>query len=375
MCGALLRGILLYMLKVYYLVLTIIIGLVAWLVADFAKNSAEARDILNDIGKPGVNVRKPPIDPPPPLPPFPQGNLDEIFKPKVEVIAAPPPGPTAAAFNYIVTSTIIEPTGPVAFIVNTTRNEEKICRIGDKVDEWEVVDIIHESVTLKDRNGNIRTIHVQKQWGGAKLERGGKMDLPPEIANIPGAQDFIKKVSEGKETLEAVEQYIDIMAKTLPPAFIRDFIKQNIGLAEEDMPKDDAKLGEFGKSLFRLIQGEQPASVQGQSVENITFTLRVNPDNSPIAPQAIFKSSDRRLYACFQNQGSLKELAKVVTRWTNKTTKEVIGFGPKALNPGTPYNFIWLEKKEGWPVGEYEVELLNSQTLVKIAGGKFSVVP
>ena len=362
------------MLKVYYLVLAVIIGLVGWLVADFARNSAEARDIMDNINNPAGNGANqiPPM--PPQLAPFPTGNLDEIFKPSVETVVAPPAAATASTFHYIVTGTIIEPNGAIAFIVNPTKNDERICRVGDNVDDWEVVEIVHESVTFKDQNGNIMNVQVQKKWGGSKLERGGKVELPPEIANIPGAQDFAKRFSEGKETTEAVEQYIDIMAKTLPPAFIREFMKQTVGLADDDMPKDDASLGDFGKNLFRAIQGEQTKPIQGQSVENIAFTLRVNPDNSPIAPQSIFKSGDRRVYACFQNQGSLKGLPKVVTRWTNKTTREVIGFGPKPLNPNTAYNFIWWEKKEGWAIGEYEVELLSTQTFQKIGSGSFSIV-
>jgi len=363
------------MLKMYYIVLVIIVGLVIWLVADFARNSAQARDILSDINNVGVNTGKPTIDLPPSLPPHP-GDLPDIFRPRGDVIqAALPPATTVSGPNYILTGTIIEPSGPIAFIVNPTTGIEYTCKIGTRIDEWEVIEIIPEEVKIKNRNSDIRTLRVQKQWGGAKLERSGKVELPPEIVNIPGAEDMIKKFSDGKETIEAVEQYIDIMAKTLPPTFIRDFIKQNVGLTEEDMPKDDSKLGDFGKNLFRLIQGEQPNSVQGQSVENITFTLRVNPDNSPITPQTAFKPSDRRIYACFQNQGSLQGLAKVVNRWTNKTTNKVIGFGPKPLNPGTPFNFIWWENREGWPVGEYEVELLNAQTLGKIAVGKFSIVP
>jgi hypothetical protein len=358
------------MLKLYYLVLMIIVGLVAWLVTDFARNSAEARDIINNINKPAV-VQHPPIGMVPAPPPFPQGNLDEIFKPRIEVVVAPPPVAPTSTFNYIVTGTIIGPDGPVAFIVNPTKNEERICRIGDKIDEWEVIAIVLESVTFKDKNGNIKTIPVQKQWGGAK---GGKVELPPEIANIVGA-DVIRRFSEGKESIEVVEQTIDALVKNLPPAFVRDFIKQNTGLAEDDMPKEDAKLGEYGKNIFRLMQGEQPASVQGQSVENVTFTLRVNPDNSPVLAQATFKPGDRRVFACFPNQGALKGLAKVVHRWTNKTTKEVIKLETKPVDPNAPYNFIWVEKREGWSDGEYEVELLKTQTFEKVASGKFNVAP
>jgi len=359
------------MLKIYYLVLFIIVGLVAWLVTDFTRNSAEARVIIKNTSRRVATGRIPPVDPPPQIQPFPQGNLDEIFKPMVEVVVAPPVV-VASTFNYIVTGTIIDPSGPVAFIVNTVNNGEKICKIGDWVDGWEVIEIAQESVTFKDRNGNIKTIEVKKQWGGSM---GGKVELPPQIAGIPGAGDMYKRVLEGKESIEVVEQTIASLVSILPAAFVRDFIKQNTGLTDDDLPKDDAKLGDFGKNLFRLVQGEPPATAQGQQLENITFTLRVNPDNSPIAPQTVFKPGDRRVYACFPNQGSLKGLSKVITRWSNKSTNKVFQLETKPIDPNAPNNFIWVEKREGWPAGEYEVELLNAQTFGKVAGRKFNVVP
>jgi len=199
------------------------------------------------------------------------------------------------------------------------------------------------------------------------------MEIPPEIVNIVGA-DVIRRFGEGKESLEAVEQYIGEMARTLPPAFIRDFIKQNTGLAEDDMPKDDAKLGEYGKNIFRLMQGSQPNIIEGQAIENVSFALRVNADNSPISPTVIFKPNKRRIYACFQNQGTLEGLTKVVTRWTNKTTKEVVKLDTKQIDPNAPFNFIWVEKREGWPTGEYAVELLSTKEFALIAQGMFTVL-
>lgn len=365
------------MLKIYYIVLAVIMALVSWLVFDFIQNSAEARDII--VGINNTEMPKGPGPIPvllPALPVLPQGNFGEIFKPRVA--AAPmvdPAAPVRSTFNYIVTAIIMEPNGAIAFIVNPTKNEERICKVGDRIDEWDIILIDNDEVVFRDRSGNIKTIQVQRQWGGSRTEKGSRLEIPPQIVSIPGAEEMIKKVMDGKGTTEVVEQYIDAMAKTLPAAFIRDFIKQNTGLSDEDMPKDDSKLGEYSKNIFRLFQGEEPVTVQGQAIEGVLFTLRVNPDNSPITPQSVFKPGDRRIYACFQNLGSLKGLTKLVHRWTNKTTKEIFNLETKSIDPAALYNFTWVEKRGGWPSGEYEVELLKPQTFERIGFGKFSIVP
>ncbi|HLD36612.1 MAG TPA: hypothetical protein VJC37_07800 [Planctomycetota bacterium] len=156
---------------------------------------------------------------------------------------------------------------------------------------------------------------------------------------------------------------------------IRAFLVNGLDISESDIPKDDAKLDEYGLKVCLLMEDGQIDAVEGQAVESITFALRVNPDNSPISPTAVFKSTDRRIYACFKNQGAFEGLTKVVTRWTNKTTKEVIKLETKPIDPNASYNFIWVEKKEGWPAGEYAVELLNTKTLALIGQGGFKVVP
>ncbi|MBI5777854.1 MAG: hypothetical protein HZA49_00160 [Planctomycetes bacterium] len=152
---------------------------------------------------------------------------------------------------------------------------------------------------------------------------------------------------------------------------MRKLLVKMIGLPEADMPYVD----EYFTKMLDLTKGSELKPNPGQTIEDISFALRVSPDNSPISPTAIFKSGDRRIYACFKNQGVLEGLAKVITRWMNKTTNEVIGLDTKALNPGVSDNFIWREKKDGWPAGEYLVELFSTDILTRIAQGAFMVLP
>ena len=237
------------------------------------------------------------------------------------------------------------------------KKDKEIKNLNDKlVNTAEVAD--SQRVEIDKKNKTIRELQRQA------TDKIFTSNISSEEFNAT-----IRKQFE-KGDFSAVERGFE----SLPPAFLRDFLKQNIGLSDDDLPKDDAKLGEFGVNLFKLLQGEQPKSTQGQAVEDISFALRVNRDNSPITPTTIFMPGDRRIYACFQNKGSLEGLAKVITRWTNKTTKEIIGFGPKPLNTASPYNFIWWEKREGWPAGEYLVELLSTNEFTLIGRGTFMIV-
>src|SRR3989339_343686 len=193
------------------------------------------------------------------------------------------------------------------------------------------------------------------------------------FSNNPAAQEFNSVIR--KQIKQGDFSGFEYLAKTLPPEFIRDFIMQNLGLARDDLPKDDADLIEYVTSIFRLVNGSQPNPGPKPLIEDISFALRVNSDNSPISPATAFKASDNRIYACFQNQGALKGRARVVTRWTSKAANEVIGLETKTIDPNAPHNFIWRERREGWPAGEYTVELFDTKTLALIGQDAFTILP
>lgn len=200
------------------------------------------------------------------------------------------PAQQAQRPNYILIGTIIELNSARAFILIPARNnEEKIYKIGDKLDEWEIIKIISDEVKLKNNKSEIMSLRIKKAW-------------------------------------------------TNP-----------------------------------IFEGGSPIS-DSLSAENILFTTSVNADNSPISPTMCFKSSDCQIYACFTNQGILSGLSKLVHRWTNKSTGEIIRLATSLIDPNAPFNFIWVRKTDGWQVGEYEVEFFKAQTLEKVAEGKFTIV-
>ncbi|MDI6732807.1 MAG: hypothetical protein QME51_10140 [Planctomycetota bacterium] len=362
------------MIKIYYLGLVIIITLVVWLVIDYRANLAEATnvgEIIPDNSSHNVSIS------PLKLPPYPKSNLDELWKPDIQIPPPPTPPSIVTKLSYRLTATILLPDSPIALILNPARNEEKEYKIGNKVDEWEVIEIIHEEAKLRNKDGEILHLKIQQGWKSEGLVKEVQdiiKGLPLSATMLPDiSPELIKRIIEGKEPSEQVEQYIEALVPTLPPDYVKKTIEEWTGIPKSDMPTDNTKLAEYSKHMFKLVQGKAVESAV--NTENVAFSLRVNPDNSPIDQKGAFKTSDRRLYACFSNQGELMGLDKVITRWTNKTTGEVVRLDTKPIDPNAPNNFIWIEKRDGWPGGEYEVELINTQTLRKIAGGNFNVGP
>jgi len=362
--------------KIYYVILLIIIVLVLWLVYDFIQNKAEADNILANIPQPC------PIDKSPMIflsPDLPQTDWGGWWGPRTEE-KLPPVATTSPKPNFILTGIIIAPPSATAFIlIPTKNNEERVCKVGDKIDDWEVIEIITNEVKIKNsRSGIVESLPLQKQWPNMTTSPNQVNDVIRSLTNavnIPGIPpELIQKVLDGTEPVEQVNIYIKSAVASLPPPYVKELITKFTDITEDDMPSDNTKLGEYAVNLFRIFEGE--SSVSSTAVaENVLFTTSVNADNSPISPTIFFKPGDRQIYACFANQGALTGLAKLVHRWTYKNTGVIEKLETRPIDPNAPFNFIWVRKTEGWQVGEYEVELFKTQTLEKIAGGNFSVAP
>jgi hypothetical protein len=359
--------------KIYYLVLLIIIGLVVWLVTDFIQNKLQADNALFGISQPNSADKSVMVFPPPILP---QKDWGVMWGAKTEETKVPL-ATTALKPNYILTGTLIEPTSARAFILIPSKNDEKSYKIGDKIEEWEVVGITPDEVKLKNsQSGAIIDIPMQKQWTNPTTAPKQFNDAFKNITNqvnIPGiSPEVMNNILSGNEPREKVEAYLQSAVASLPPVYVKELITKFTDIPNEDMPADD-KLGDYAKKLFGIFEGQSPGVADNG--ESILFTTSVNADNSPISPTISFKAGDRQIYACFSNQGPLNGLSKLVHRWTNKSTGEIIKLETRPIDPNAPFNFIWVRKTDGWQVGDYSVELFKTQTLEKIASGNFTIIP
>jgi len=365
--------------KLYILLVIIIVGLIVWLVTDLMENKVEADRILN-ISAPVTGTDGAPMVFAPAK--TPRSSWPAFFGPKIaeELVVEKMP----SAPNFILTGIIIEPKVSKAFILLPSGNEEKVCRVGDKIDGWEIVQIVPDEVKLVNTAGEVFMLRFPKTWVKPDMPgaphttvvtslikdvlQNNNIELPAGIS-----PELLNSLLKGGEPSAVVNEQLRAVVDLLPPAYVRDMITKLTDLGKEDIPEDDTKLGTFASDLFKVVSGETPKTATDAPLEEITFSTTVNPNNSPLAPKNQFKPSDKRLYACFANKGTLLKQPKVVTRWTNRTSGQIEYLSSKLINQDAEYNYIWVEKKDGWPMGEYEVELLRTQTMEKIASGFFTI--
>lgn len=273
-----------------------------------------------------------------------------------------------ARWGLRLSGTIIAPDVPaIAFITDGSGNEG-IYSKGDRVEQWKVKKIEKNQVVLVDSAG--KEIILKLGAGKAPVTTTRPITPPPVEPPITSRPEPRPPVSVNRaELLSRIKPLIE----TLPAETIYQGIEDITGISRDDIPPD-TNLSEY---VAKLMQVSQDGILRDETPENvitIAFSLGVNPDNSAKTPTSSFIPTDKRIYASFLNQGTLKGLKKVVTRWTNISIGgNIVYIGNKPIDPSAYYNYVWVEKKKGWAAGLYQVELFETGTLVKIAQGRFEI--
>ncbi|MFC1524993.1 hypothetical protein ACFL5I_01250 [Planctomycetota bacterium] len=264
--------------------------------------------------------------------------------------------------------TIVVPGEPsVAFIIDKTGSEGFYSE-GDSIDHWKIKKIENELVILVDAAGREM---ILKSGVGGSTDTPPVTRTPPLVGSVEQPPPSITpppRVSRS-ELINRVKPLID----TLPAETIFQGIEDITGISRDEI-SPDTNLSEYVTKLLEVSQDGILREDDSVGVATVTFGLEVNPDNSVKSPANSFLVSDNRIYASFSGQGNLKGLKKVVTRWTNISTGgSIVYIGNKPINPSSPCNYVWVEKKNGWTVGLYQVELFKPGTLIKVAKGRFQI--
>ncbi|MEK7449401.1 MAG: hypothetical protein AAB019_07945 [Planctomycetota bacterium] len=142
-----------------------------------------------------------------------------------------------------------------------------------------------------------------------------------------------------------------------------------IGISQDDIEVES--LDSFTIGLIQIADKET-RFVKGS--EPIYFSAAVKPDNTPEAVQSNFTTETAKIYACFGGQGTLTGLRKVMVRWINKSTGELIFVGARTISPDKLYNYVSANNTQNWPKGTYQVQLFKiSSSLECIAQGTYQI--
>jgi hypothetical protein len=122
-------------------------------------------------------------------------------------------------------------------------------------------------------------------------------------------------------------------------------------------------------ALDGIVEADEPDAEQADFV----YFTRAPERNDPAAVgRHSFGRDEHRIYAVFPRGGY--DLEQVMVKWFRTDKPEILLFGRYAIAQNQEYSWVWLEKREGWDQGHYQVDVFSGdEAMTPIARGQFTV--
>ncbi len=115
--------------------------------------------------------------------------------------------------------------------------------------------------------------------------------------------------------------------------------------------------------LFDAVLGNAELTPTGTSV---VFTDNCSINGAVTGNTHVVPAWSPRVYAVFENAGNLRGLDCVLVVWRNLSNDRVMLTECEPLTPESNYNNVWLQKDQGWPPGNYQLDLCNPERTSEI---------
>ena len=116
---------------------------------------------------------------------------------------------------------------------------------------------------------------------------------------------------------------------------------------------------------------ESSSRTRAGYVQPIEFSTAVDYENLPLESKTVFASSAPKIHATFPTTDSAHQ--GVFVKWYRVDRAEILLAQPFAINPREPVNDIWLTQEDGWPRGNYRVEIYDAELRDLLAAGEYRV--
>jgi len=189
-----------------------------------------------------------------------------------------------------------------------------------------------------------------------------------------------KKLSEKEKTkfIEAflaeagIEVIEELLGKGKSPEVLRGlptghqrFITQLLAEISGLSPKKILYLENL-TNIATMLGLQEP--MLSQSV-TISFTTKVNKDNTPQDNRLVFRPSEHIIYACFPTKDGLKGLRYISIKWIKLDSDKIIYQNYKLIDPDKLYNYVWVKSLSGWRIGKYVVRIFDLSNNCLAQGG------
>ena len=167
-------------------------------------------------------------------------------------------------------------------------------------------------------------------------------------------------------------EVIDVVIESMTDHELRSVITSLTGLTDKDLHEVHG-LRAFARRASAVAM-ENIVSVD-DSPPQILLPVEFSHDPNKVES---FKTDqfvgDERIFAVFPTGPSTQD--EVFVKWYRSDDPEILLFDRYPIQRETDQDFVWLENKEGWPQGEYAVEIYSAdKAMSHLASGRYVVDP
>lgn len=129
-----------------------------------------------------------------------------------------------------------------------------------------------------------------------------------------------------------------------------------------DQPDPAAALAD----LFDAMKGSNNAPTQ----QTLIFTDNCETDGTVTGNVHVIPAGTHRVYAAFENGGGLHGLDRVLAVWRDPNDEKMVFTEYEPVKVGSTYNYVWLELRDGWPTGYYQLDLYHPQQTTQLLASR-----
>lgn len=162
---------------------------------------------------------------------------------------------------------------------------------------------------------------------------------------------------EGDALSSLLYEFTQITPEDIPPTLsIQEFAAHVAAIATKDI----------------LTAGGRVSLPEDPMVTDIRFGTSPRQSEPAESPRTRFSTYDMRIYAVFDT--STYEHSGVLLKWYRIDQPELFILQKYEIDPHAAYNYVWYKRKEGWPTGQYRVEVYSlGESFRMMSSGQYEV--
>lgn len=170
-------------------------------------------------------------------------------------------------------------------------------------------------------------------------------------------------------TREEIQSLVELLASELGIESLASLLETRLGLPAASFLAYDNPADALA-DLFEAVQTETNATPPAGMV----FSDRVEADGRVTGSVHVIPAGTKRVYAAFENAGSLQGLDRVLAVWRDPSDDRMVFTEYEPIRVGAVYNYVWLDLDDGWQAGFYKLDLFHpSRTSELLASRSFNV--